>query len=169
MSLAELERRGFSHISQWSQFPRNVIIELPPIAHKEPVGGWLYAFVVDARVQYVGETGNSLTQRMTGYCSDETSSTNRGKRLLICQALADGLLVDLFARTCPDWLLREKWEKELIRIFDPPWNLEERKAPPSYPPWSEWRAFLKGEGLTQEKFSQLSSAEQQRLRDRFGR
>lgn len=104
---------------------------------KEPVTSLsitnaLYAFVIDNEVQYIGKTSRSIKQRFTGYCSPGSSQlTNIRCNEKIRDAHAQQIEVRILIFIPTSNLnygdfqinLAAGLEDNLIRKFEPPWNV----------------------------------------------
>jgi len=82
--------------------------------------GWLYAFVSDGRVMYVGLTINPLGARVDQYRhgGDQCARV----RQHIVDELAAGREVWLYGRPVDDREEMQREEARLRRDFKPPWN-----------------------------------------------
>ena len=124
----DLEAIGFEEVGSWrlhGDDPRFVLNRLSDAA---PV---LYAFVIDARVMYVGKTVRTLGQRLYGYQKGAgTQRTNIRVRNEIRQVLSKGHTVGILAFHEPRTLrlgrfalnLPAALEDDVIRTIDPAWN-----------------------------------------------
>ncbi len=85
----------------------------------EDYGGWLYPFVIENSVKYIGLT--RLRSRMSNYSHIRQSQTERLRRLIHTELIA-GRIVHVFGLKEADsaTLLRE--ESRLISLHRPPWN-----------------------------------------------
>lgn len=84
--------------------------------------GWLYAFVSNDKVMYVGLTANVLRSRMDHY---RHSVGDQGKRLnrLVLDELAAGRTVKIYGLEFEDPDGRADEEFRLRQEYAPPWNL----------------------------------------------
>ena len=110
---------GFEHVSNWTREG-----DRTKLAHLnwEEKAGWLYAFVVEGTVMYIGLTTGVLRSRMDHYRHLKQDQPAR-LRELIEGELDDGQGVLLYGRHIRDGqsLIRE--EARLIHELDPPWNI----------------------------------------------
>ena len=117
--LDRIVAEGFSKITEWEW--RNPKIRLASLDWTES-SSWLYAFVVDDRVMYVGLTERVLRSRMDNY-RDSPGDQNERLRELIKAELGTGHRVDVYGkRDVPAEDLHCE-EDRLRREWDPPWNL----------------------------------------------
>ena len=91
----------------------------PPSFNWQDHGGWLYAFVVEGEVKYIGLTNRVLRSRMSDYAHINNSQTDRLRRLIVHE-LTDGRIVDVFGWKHMDILKAE--EVRLRAAYRPPWN-----------------------------------------------
>lgn len=84
--LEELIRIGFEPITEWVM--KGDKIALRTLDWKQN-GGWLYAFVVNDEVRYIGLTNRVLRSRMDDYRDQKSSQTMR-LREAISAELNDG-------------------------------------------------------------------------------
>jgi hypothetical protein len=114
----ELSRTGFQSITDWTM--RGDKIVLRSIAWKDH-GGWLYAFVVDEDVKYVGLTNRVLRSRMSDYAHLGNSQTARLRRLIAAE-LAAGRVVAIYGRKEAEKERLVAEEDRLRLTYRPPWN-----------------------------------------------
>lgn len=93
-SLERLKRVGFARAGIWKLSGKGLACELSDHASACNV---LYAFVLDAKVVYLGKTVQTLRKRMSGYRTPgPTQSTNIKNNGKIREALASGKEVEIF-------------------------------------------------------------------------
>jgi len=86
---------GFVKVGEWRMEQGK--ISLICSAHGAATNA-LYAFSVDETVLYVGKTTQSLARRLQQYCAPDSSQrTNCRNRDAICDAIARGLTVAVYA------------------------------------------------------------------------
>jgi hypothetical protein len=83
--------------------------------------GWLYAFLVEEEVRYIGLTDRVLRSRMGDYSHINNSQTNR-LRGLIRGELEAGRVVDVFGWKQRDINILKIEEVRLRATYRPPWN-----------------------------------------------
>lgn len=117
--LDELRQRGFELVTEW-------VLKGDRIGPRSfdwtDHGGWLYAFVVNGEVRYIGLTTRVLRSRMSDYSHINNSQTDR-LRELIRNELAAGNIVQVFGWRQSDRTILESEETRLRNIHRPPWNL----------------------------------------------
>ena len=115
---ADLRQRGFQHVTSW-EF-RNGAIK-PASLNWEDVSGWIYAFVAEGSVRYIGITTSVLRSRLDGY-SYQINDRVGG---LIRESLQAGCLVSIYGLKCPAQATQAlgQQEKVLIRELTPDWNV----------------------------------------------
>lgn len=123
--MEELLAEGFEPLTYW--LLRGDKIK-PESIGWDNVSGWIYAFVVEEQVKYIGLTAGVLRTRLDNY-SYITDSYSGGKgqtdrlRGLILDVIKPGGEVTIYGLRHPgDDGIRTKRESELIRHFNPPWN-----------------------------------------------
>jgi hypothetical protein len=87
----------------------------------EDHGGWLYAFVVDGEVKYIGLTDRVLRSRMGDYSHIKNTQTT-GLREKIMTELSVGRRVHVFGWRQPDKSILIAEELRLRAEHRPPWN-----------------------------------------------
>lgn len=91
---------------------------------------WLYAFVADQRVRYIGLTTNVLRTRLDGYSYQKGDLSKELNRVgaLIRQTLENNTPVTIYGARrvdkTPDELDTE--ETALIQLLDTDWNIAKR-------------------------------------------
>ena len=118
-SLRTAKREGFKHISNWVRDDGQT-----KLAHLnwEERAGWLYAFVVDETVMYIGLTTGVLRSRMDNYRHFKQDQPARLREHIEVE-LANGKDVLLYGRQVPAGESLVVEEARLIRELDPPWNI----------------------------------------------
>ena len=84
-------------------------------------GGWLYAFVVDGEVKYVGLANRVLRSRLDEYTHMKNSQTVR-LRGLIAVELAAGRPVQIYGWKQSNKAMLFAEEERLRGKYRPPWN-----------------------------------------------
>jgi hypothetical protein len=116
--LDELIQIGFESITRWILKGDKI----GPISFKwQDHGGWLYAFVVEGEVKYIGLTNRVLRSRMSDYAHINNSQTDR-LRGLIVNMLAAGQDVHVFGWRQKDTKILMAEEARLRAAYRPPWN-----------------------------------------------
>ena len=119
-ALEDLTQFGFEPITEW-------IMKGDKIGPRSFVwkdhGGWLYAFVVDGEVKYIGFTNRVLRSRMMDYAHIKNSQTTRLRELIVAELMA-GRTVKVIGwkEFNKETLVAE--EKRLRALCGPPWNRE---------------------------------------------
>jgi len=117
--LDDLVQPGFEPVTQWVMKGERI----GPASFKwQDHGGWLYAFVVDGEVKYIGLTDRVLRSRMSDYSHIKNSQTDR-LRGLIVHELTAGRIVDVFGWKQRDVDILRVEEARLRATYHPPWNL----------------------------------------------
>lgn len=117
--LADLIRLGFEPITTWVLAEGR--IKLDSLKWQDH-GGWLYAFIVDDEVQYIGLTNRVLRSRMDDYRHLKLSQTSR-VRALILQELEAGGSVAIYGCKHADAGVMAAEELRLRNFHKPIWNL----------------------------------------------
>lgn len=109
---------GFEPITKW--IADNERIKLESLAWND-VSGWIYAFVVNDRVRYIGITTMALRSRMDSY----RDLANDRVRSLIRNCLEAGDCVEIYglrrSGVTPRELERE--ESAFMEVFRTDWNV----------------------------------------------
>ena len=116
--LEDLIQLGFRPITDWVVKGNKI----GPRSFRWPDhSGWLYAFVVEREVKYIGLTTRVLRSRISDY-SHVTESQSTRLRGLIQSELRAGRNVGIFGLTepAPTRLVAE--ELRLRALYRPPWN-----------------------------------------------
>lgn len=116
--LEELIELGFELVTEWVMKGAKIG---PRTFDWKDHGGWLYAFVVDGEVKYIGFTSRVLRSRMGDYSHIQNSQTTRLRKIIIAE-LAAGRSVEVFGKRefSNDVLVAE--EARVRTIYWPPWN-----------------------------------------------
>ena len=93
----------------------------PPSFEWRDHSGWLYAFVVDGELKYIGLTDRVLRSRMSDYSHRWDSQTVRLRDLIIAE-LAGGRAVDVFGWKQRDRKVLVAEDGRLRLKYRPPWN-----------------------------------------------
>ena len=116
--LDELVQFGFALVTEW-------VLKGDKIGPRSfdwtDHGGWLYAFVVEGDVRYIGLTSRVLRSRMSDYSHIQNSQTDR-LRELIRGELISGRAVQVFGWRQRDQAILESEEARLRAVHRPPWN-----------------------------------------------
>lgn len=116
--LDELTKEGFEPITEW-------VLKGTRIGPKSfdwpDHSGWLYAFVIDGEVKYIGLTTRVLRSRMSDYSHIKNSQTD-DKRALVLEALSKGRRVHVFGLKHRDETTLAAAEARLRALYRPPWN-----------------------------------------------
>ena len=118
-SFAALKSRGFALLTVWEL--RNTSIK-PRCTCWDTTSGWLYAFVTNVRVRYIGMSTTVLRSRLDGYSYQANDRVGR----LIRDQLAREVPVEIYG-TKRNQLTRKRLEQEerlLINEFRPDWNAQ---------------------------------------------
>jgi len=94
---------------------------LSPDNHKwQDNGGWIYAFVADGEVMYVGKCTTVLRNRLDAY----RFGPDHGKRIreFAIEQISNGKEVWLYGLPTDDYEFMDREERRLIREYRPPWN-----------------------------------------------
>ncbi|HVA29626.1 MAG TPA: hypothetical protein VNF68_15695 [Candidatus Baltobacteraceae bacterium] len=116
--LEDLLALGFEPITNWVL--KGSRIGLESLAFEEN-GGWLYAFVVDGDVKYIGLTTRVLRSRMDDYAYIHNSQTDR-LRSLIMTELQAGRAVQIYGSKQSDAATLAAEESRLRALHNPDWN-----------------------------------------------
>ena len=117
---SKLQQNGFQFLTNWEL--RNEKIKPQSVAWDD-CAGWIYAFVTDRRVRYVGIATTVLRSRLDGY----SYQTNDRVGTLIGALLGNGVKVEIFGtkRTGVSKSELEKEESRLIEALATDWNVRE--------------------------------------------
>jgi hypothetical protein len=117
-TLDELTRFGFEAITHWVLKGEKI----GPFSFEwQDHGGWLYAFVVDGDVKYIGLTDRVLRSRMSDYAHIKSSQTER-LRGLIVQELEANRTVHVYGWKQKDTNTLKTEEARLRQTYSPSWN-----------------------------------------------
>lgn len=104
--LAGLVEKGFEPITEW--IPRGHGIGVATLRWEE-CGGWIYAFVVDGTVKYIGITGGVLRTRLDQYRNGKDSygyESQCGRiRSEIIRELSARRTVEIYGSRRPNWTM----------------------------------------------------------------
>lgn len=117
---SDLAKHGFEHVTRWVR--HNDTIKLESLAWKE-TAGWIYAFVSEGRVRYVGITTMVLRSRMDSYAH----LSNDRVRPLILQCLNKGQEVEIYGlrRQGVSKSDLEMEESQLMKSLRTDWNVRQ--------------------------------------------
>jgi hypothetical protein len=117
---SELQNRGFQRLTRWELRDGRV---KPLTLDWDDCSGWIYAFVSDRRVRYIGITTTVLRSRLDGY----SYQTNDRVCAYIKELLESGAEVEIYGtkRTDESKSELEAEESKLIKIFSTDWNVRE--------------------------------------------
>ena len=109
---------GFEHLTDWALRGSRA---KPATTTWDKTAGWLYAFVTDGKVRYIGITTMVLRSRFDGYSYQTNDSV--GSR--IKHLLEEGTAVQIYGRRHPGVPKAdlEIIESALIAKFAPEWNV----------------------------------------------
>ena len=115
-----LQRCGFEFLTCWEL--RNGKIKPQSLAWDD-CSGWIYAFVTDGRIRYIGIATTVLRSRLDGYAYQ----INDRVGALIGALLNGGAKVDIFGmrRRGVSKTELEAEESSLIKMFATAWNIRE--------------------------------------------
>ena len=115
----QLKALGFERLSRW--IPHKEKTKLESLSWKE-CAGWIYAFVAQGRVRYVGITTMVLRSRIDAYRDMKDDRVRR----LILDRLANDEDVELYGLRRPQVtpIDLEKEESGLIKLFGFDWNIK---------------------------------------------
>jgi hypothetical protein len=115
---AKLGQRGFVRLTVWSLLKGRI---KPSSCEWDTCPGWIYAFLTDGHVRYLGIATTVLRSRLDGYSYQLNDVV--GARVM--QALKDGCNVEIFGTRRPGAPKPqlEVEESGLINEFDTDWNV----------------------------------------------
>ena len=116
--LDELIKEGFEPVTEWIRKGDRIG---PKSFDWADHSGWLYAFVVEGEVKYIGLTTRVLRSRMSDYSHNRNSQTD-DKRALVMEALSAGKQVHVFGRKHRDEVTLVTEEARLRALHVPSWN-----------------------------------------------
>ena len=116
--LEELIQFGFEPVTEWIMKGDKIG---PRSFDWKDHGGWLYAFVVDGEVKYIGLTDRVLRSRMSDYSHINNSQTKRLRGNIVTELMA-GRAVRVFGWKQPDKNALIVEEDHLRAKYRPPWN-----------------------------------------------
>ncbi len=118
ITYTELAAKGFERITNWELYKDR--IKLKSLTWKDNAG-WIYAFVVEGRVRYVGITTMILRSRLDGYRNHIGDKV----REYIKASLLSGHEVEIFGvrRSNIESIDLAKEESWLINEFKTDWNV----------------------------------------------
>jgi hypothetical protein len=150
--LKELENHGLLEIGQWKKSDRyntvpimrglvNIGIDFDLHDDWINMHDVVYAFVVDSRIRYIGETTKGMEERFKSYSYGNTKETDNDNnvKLLITNALIEGKEVKIWAgHPCAIFQLAngesfkvpasKPIEEHLIHLINPDLNRKRLKA-----------------------------------------
>ena len=92
MDLKELVQIGFEPITEWVMKGEKIG---PRTFDWQDHGGWLYAFVVNDEIKYIGLTDRVLRSRMSDYSHIKNSQTTGLRERLLPNCKQEGLFKSL--------------------------------------------------------------------------
>jgi hypothetical protein len=101
-----------------------------------PIKNYLYGFISENKIKYIGQSTQSPNKRLTGYISPGPSqNTNIRINRLINQALQNNKCVDIYVFFPQEKVIYKEFEVNisaglenvLIKDFKPEWNLVGKK------------------------------------------
>jgi len=115
---AGLQQNGFRYLTKW-ELRGNTI--KPISLDWDDASGWIYAFVAEGCVRYVGIASTVLRSRLDGY----SYQINDRVRALIRKSLEGGRSVSIYGLERPEATREELEEQEsaFIRNLNPDWNV----------------------------------------------
>lgn len=116
--LESLIQFGFEPITQWVMKGPKI---RPHSFDWKDHSGWLYAFVVDGQVKYIGLTDRVLRSRMSDYSHITNSQTTKLRERITAELLA-GRQVHVYGWKQRDKAILEKEELRFRAEHRPPWN-----------------------------------------------
>jgi hypothetical protein len=116
--LDDLVQLGFGPVTHWVLKGEKIG---PASFDWRDHGGWLYAFVVEGEVKYIGLTDRVLRSRMSDYAHIKNSQTDR-LRGLIMGELKAGRVVHVFGWKQQEVNILKVEEARLRTAYKPPWN-----------------------------------------------
>lgn len=117
-ALEELVQLGFELVTQWTIKG----IKIGPTSFKwQDHGGWLYAFIVEGTVRYIGLTERVLRSRMGDYSHTNNSQNNRIRQLIMSELFA-GRPVEIWGWKEGNIAALRKEERRLLDTYCPSWN-----------------------------------------------
>jgi hypothetical protein len=100
--LDKLLDEGFQLVTRWKLDGRRI---KPASLYWDECGGWLYAFVIDGAVKYIGLTTGVLRTRLDQYRAGKEAygqQTQCGRiKAMICEQLLDGKAVEIYGLRKP--------------------------------------------------------------------
>lgn len=117
---SQLTDYGFQRVTHWA--PHKDRIKPQSLAWND-CAGWIYAFVAQNRVRYVGITTMVLRSRLDGYSHQMADRV--GASIRTC--LDGGYVVEIFGTKRPKVSKAdlESEESKLIKAFNTDWNVRE--------------------------------------------
>jgi hypothetical protein len=116
--LNELIAQGFEPITEWVLKGDRIG---PRSFDWKDHSGWIYAFVIDGDVKYIGLTTRVLRSRMSDYSPIRNAQTDR-IRALVLDALSSGKCVEVFGLRQRDEVVLATEEARLRMLHRPSWN-----------------------------------------------
>ena len=116
--LDDLLQFGYQPVTEWVM--KNEKVRPASFTWKD-YDGWLYAFVVDGEVRYIGLTDRVLRSRMSDYTHMKHTQTAR-LRGLIAAELEAGRRVQVFGWKQNSKAVLFAEEERLRAKYRPPWN-----------------------------------------------
>ena len=119
-NLSRLDRLGFERITNWDPYEDRI---KPRSLKWQDVSGWIYAFVADDHVRYIGMTTRILRSRLDNYAHQ----VGEPMRERVRECLNNGCNVEIYGLRRPsvgEAQIKAE-ESKLIAEFKPDWNVRE--------------------------------------------
>ena len=117
--LNQLIQLGFEPVTEWVVTADKL---RPASLEWQDHGGWLYAFVVDTDVKYIGLTERVLRSRLDNYRHQNDVSQNQRIRIHILNELLAGKRVHVYGLKQRDPAVLKAEEARLRAVYKPAWN-----------------------------------------------
>ena len=119
-----IQNIGFEYITDWVFKDDRV---KPASLDWEEISGWIYAFVTEDKIRYIGMTETVLRTRLDQYSYQKNKQhpdTSDRVRGYIQECLDQDITVNIYGLEQPEKSKPEieALETELINKFDPDWN-----------------------------------------------
>jgi hypothetical protein len=113
--LDDLQKHGFVLVTEWVR--KGEKLALKSLGWPDH-GGWVYAFVVEGEVRYIGMTNRVLRSRMDDYRHIDNEQTSRLRRHIAAE-LDAGRSVEIYGQKNSSPIADEA---KLIAACQPEWN-----------------------------------------------
>lgn len=133
MELEWLENNGFNKVGKFISKTQNdsgIGVEFEDSKFVNGEQNWIYAFILCDEIKYIGETAQTLAQRIRLYCAkSHKGSTNTQMRERLKKLIEENQTVDIYAQQAP-WVnvcnrrlqIRVDLEISMIQEIKPEWN-----------------------------------------------